>query len=421
MQTPEKRYELIGTPLAQSFSKPIHEALGAYAFHLHELPNEAAVAEYLTRKEFGGCNVTIPYKQTVMPFCNAIDERAARIGAVNTIVNNNGKLTGYNTDYDGFALMLERKNIRLGGKKVLLLGGGATSKTVTAVAQDAGATEIKIAARNPQNGQLSFEEAMQRGDFEVIVNVTPVGMYPHNGETLVDLTRFNNLTAVADVIYNPLKTRLILDAEALGIPTAGGLPMLVGQAVGSARLYTGLPFGPQKVERVLAQTAQRFANILLIGMPSSGKSKLGKAVAKKLHKEFLDLDTALVQKAGKPIPQIFAEDGEAYFRQLETEVLAEETKLPGRVLSTGGGVVTQSRNLPLLHQNGVVVFINRPLALLQTGKGRPLSSSPAALETMAKQRLPLYRQAANIEVENNAPFMQVVHKILEETNEFFDY
>lgn len=416
-----KTYELLGKTLGHSFSKPIHEALGAYHFNLRELPDEDAVARYLTSPDFAGCNVTIPYKQTVMPFCDEIDSRAKRIGAVNTIVVKNGRRIGYNTDYDGFAYMLARKNITLQGRKVLLLGSGATAQTATAVAQDAGAAEIQVASRTPGPGKLSYEQAMQRGDFEVIINVSPAGMYPLNGESLVVLDCFPRLAAVADVVYNPLKTRLLLDAEDRKLPMAGGLPMLVEQAVAAARLYTGLPFGPKDTERVLAQTFNTKANLVLIGMPSSGKSRIGKVVAKKLGKQFLDLDKALEEKAGKPIPQIFSQDGEEAFRLLETEVLAEQTKQPGRVLSTGGGVVTRPANRHLLRQNGVVVFINRPLAQLQVGGGRPLSNSPEALAKMFNQRLPLYRGAADIEIENNAPFMQVANKVMEEANAFFDY
>lgn len=416
-----KTYELIGKSLGHSFSKPIHEALGAYSYSLRELPDEAAVGEYLTRRQFDGCNVTIPYKQTVMPYCDEIDERALRIGAVNTIVNRGGRLIGYNTDYDGFAYMLARKNIQLANKKVLLLGTGGTSKTAAAVAQDAGAASVHFASRHPAKGQLHYQEAMQQGNFDVIINVSPAGMYPHNGETPLNLACFAGLQAVADVVYNPLKTRLLLDAADLGLLTAGGLPMLVEQAIAAARLYTGLPLKNGETEKILRQTARQMENIVLIGMPSSGKSKLGKVLAKKTGKEFLDLDHALEQKTGRTIPAIFAEDGEETFRQLETEVLAEETKKPGRVLATGGGVVTQSQNIPLLRQNGVVVFLNRPLRLLQVGGHRPLSTNAAALAKMAETRLPLYRKAADIEVDNHAPFMQVVRKVLEETNAFFDY
>ncbi|MFV0413131.1 MAG: shikimate kinase [Oscillospiraceae bacterium] len=406
-------YELIGQRLGHSFSKPIHEALGAYAFHLHELPNEEAVRQYLAKRPFAGCNVTIPYKQTVIPLCDEIDERAARIGAVNTLVNRGGRLTGYNTDYEGFAYMLGRKNISLRGKTVLLLGSGGTCKTAMAVAEDAGAAKILVASRAPQKGQLAYQEAAGRADVEVLINVSPAGMFPNNGSCLANPAAFPNLQAVADVVYNPLKTKLLFLAEELGLPTAGGLPMLVEQAVAAARLYTGRAFGQQETERILRDMYSQLVSLVLVGMPSSGKSRLGKAVARKLHKTFVDLDHVLVAEAGKPISAIFEEGGEEAFRAAETRVLAEQSKKAGIVLSTGGGIVTRPENLYYLRQNGIVFYLDRPLSKLQVGRGRPLSKSPEALAEMYRARRPLYEAAADLVVENNASFIQVANKIVE--------
>lgn len=402
-------YELIGQKLGHSFSKPIHEALGAYQYSLHELPDEQAVADYLHARQFSGCNVTIPYKQTVIPFLDELDERAVRIGAVNTIVNKNGKLTGYNTDYEGFAYMLARKNISVKGKIVLLLGSGGTAKTATAVLQDLGAKQILTASRNPSATQLSYQQAMQHPQVQVLINVSPAGMYPNNGTSLVSLAPFTSLEAVADVVYNPLKTHLLLEAEEKGLLTASGLPMLVEQAIAAARLYTGKAFTQADSERILQELYSQQANLLLVGMPGSGKSKLGKALGRKLGKPFIDLDAAIVQKAGKPIPQIFEEEGELAFRQIETEVLAEETKLSGRVIATGGGIVTQPPNLPLLKQNGVVFFIDRPLQLLETGQGRPLSTTREKVAQLHRQRLPLYKAIADITIPNQSSFGHVLH------------
>lgn len=414
-------YELLGKTLGHSFSKPIHESLGAYQYNLLELATEEDVKLYLNKRELNGCNVTIPYKQTVMPHCDILDEQAKRIGAVNTIVNRNGVLYGYNTDYDGFAYMLDRKNIRLKNKKVLLLGSGATSKTATIVAEDKGASEIVVASRNPKNQQISYKSAMQRGDFDVIINVSPAGMYPNNGETLLDLTCFKNLEAVVDVVYNPLQTKLLYDAQTLNITNTNGLSMLVEQAVAAAKLFTDLPFDHSTTEKALQKIQKEMYNIILVGMPSSGKSKLGKVLARKLKKEFSDMDHVLEKREGRTIPEIFAQDGEKYFRSLETEVLAEETRQHGRVLATGGGVITQEDNFPLLHQNGIIIFLNRPIHHLQIGGKRPLSHSSNAVQKMYKQRLPLYRKAADIEVTNSAPFMQTVQKLLEEINAFFNH
>lgn len=406
-------YELIGKKLGHSFSKPIHEALGAYRYALRELPTEADVANYLQKKQFKGCNVTIPYKQTVMPYCDEIDQRAARIGAVNTIVNRNGRLYGYNTDYDGFAYMLARKGISLKGRRVLLLGSGATCKTASAVAADAGAAATDVASRTPAPGQIAYTDAEALGTAEILINVSPAGMYPNNGQSLVQPKEFAALTAVADMVYNPLKTSLLMQAEQLGLQTAGGLPMLVHQAVVAATLFTGHPFAKQETERILHMMLNRFANLTLVGMPSSGKTRLGREVAVLLHKKYVDLDEELVRRAQKSIPQIFEEEGEAGFRKRETEILAEFSKLQGQVLATGGGVVTQPQNLPLLRQNGVVVYIDRPLHQLQVGKGRPLSTNQDALAEMYARRHPLYKSSAHATVANNAPAGQVVQDIVE--------
>ena len=414
------RYELIGKTLAHSFSKPIHEMLGAYRYHLHELPDEQAVARYLHEKAFDGCNVTLPYKQTVLPLLDAVDDRAARIGAVNTIVNRNGYLTGYNTDYDGVAFMLARRGISLKGRRLLLLGSGGTCRTISTFAQDAGAAEILVASRNPAPGQLTYEAALQEKGVEIIINTSPAGMYPHNGESLISPASFPALCAVADVVFNPLKTRLLLDAEALGIPVAGGLPMLVEQAVSAARLYTGTPFSCADTERVLRDFYAERANLVLIGMPSSGKSKLGLAVSRLLKKPFCDLDVLLEQHAGKGIPQIFSEDGESAFRRMETDVLAETTRQTGYVISTGGGVVTRPENIPLLRQNGVVLYLNRPLELLSVGNGRPLSSSPKALADMYAQRHSLYKAASDTTVQNNVSFSSAMRTIAEAFYEALD-
>lgn len=406
-------YELIGQKLGHSASKPIHEALGLYTYALHPLPDESAVADYLNGRNFKGCNVTIPYKQTVLPFLNEIDPKAARIGAVNTIVNRGGRLFGYNTDYDGLAYLLARKHINLAGQKVLLLGSGGTCKTAMAVAKDAGAASILVASRAPQKGQMDYAETQRQSDVDVLINVSPAGMYPNNGQSLVDLSAFKNLAAVADVVYNPLKTRLLLQAEALGIPAAGGLPMLVRQAAAAAELFTGEQFETSTTEDVLSATYGNLANLVLVGMPSCGKSHLGRRVAHRLHKQFVDLDEELVKKHGKSIPQIFEEGGEGLFRQMETEVLETFTKEQGQVLATGGGVVTQPHNLPLLRQNGVVVYVHRPLPLLQVGGGRPLSSGRDALERMYAERDPLYAKAADATVANDVAFEQVMDRIVE--------
>jgi shikimate dehydrogenase len=412
-------YELIGMPLGHSMSKQVHEALGAYRYHLRELPNEQAVAEYLRKRQFKGCNVTIPYKQTVMPLCDFVDERAARIGAVNTIVNQNGLLHGYNTDYDGLRQLLAAKSIILEDRMMLVLGTGGTRKTACAVAQDANAAEVLVVSRHPQPGQISYEQAAQRKDVQIIINTTPVGMYPNNGEVSIDIAVFPALEGVVDVIYNPLKTILVLQSEQRGLPACGGLGMLVGQAVRAAELFTQRSFGPEETRRVLRQTTEGMANLVLVGMPGSGKSQIGRAVANKLGKPFADLDAVLEKQAGRTIADIFAKDGEETFRKLEAETLAAEAKKGGRVIATGGGIVTQPKNLYCLRQNGPVVYLKRPVEHLQLGGGRPLSQSRGAVQALFETRAPLYEAAADIIIENDAPFIQVVHRVVEAANEYF--
>ena len=414
------KYELLGKSLIHSFSPQIHGLLGAYHYTLRELPDEAALQKHVAARSFAGCNVTIPYKQAVMPLCDRLDKRAAEIGSVNTIVNRMGYLTGYNTDYEGFAYMLSRKGITLQGKTLLLLGDGATAKTARAVARDAGAAQILTASRSPHNGAICYEEAQTRQDVEVIINTSPVGTFPRNGECLIDLAYFPRLAAVADVVYNPLKTRLVLEAEKRGLPATGGLSMLAEQAVAAARLFTGRRFDADDTERILRTLYEKQACLVLVGMPSSGKTRLGRAASMRLRKPFVDLDRALEKKAGKPIPAIFAEDGEEAFRRLETEVLAEESKTPGRVLATGGGAVLKDENHYLLRQNGVVAFIDRPLQDLQTGGYRPLSKSPEALAEMEAVRRPLYQAAADITVSNTEHFGRVLHNLTEAFHAFFD-
>lgn len=405
-------YELIGKTLGHSVSKPIHEALGAYRYHLRELPDEAAVAEYMARRHFAGCNVTIPYKQTVISLCDHVDERAARIGAVNTVVNKNGLLYGYNTDYDGLAYLLTRAGISLAGQKVLLLGSGGTSHTAMAVAQDAGAATVWVASRHPGPGQLSYEQAAGQ-EIDIVLNTSPAGMYPHNGEVLLDIAEMPGLKAVADVVYNPLKTRLVLDAEARGLLIAPGLSMLVRQAVRAAELFTSRSFAQQDTERVLGEVYGRMASLVIVGMPGSGKSKLGRAVARRLQKKFIDLDAVIEAKAGCKIAEIFEKQGEAAFRALETQALEDCTKEGGRVISTGGGVVVRPQNRPFLRQNGPVLYLRRPVDQLHLGAGRPLSTSREALQTMYTQRAPLYEAVADLTVENDASFTQVMHRIVE--------
>ena len=393
-------YGLIGEKLGHSFSQPIHEQLGGYAYQLHPLSPQELPA-FLTRKAFRGINVTIPYKQAVIPFLDRLDDRARRIGAVNTIVHRDGVLTGYNTDYDGFAALADSIGADFAGRVVLLLGSGGTSHTVTAVARDRGAARILVASRSGREGCLTYEEAMDRGDAQILVNVSPAGMYPHNGDCLVDLDRFPRLEAVIDVVYNPLATRLVLLARERGIPAAGGLRMLVEQAREAAQLFTGRPISQEKADETYRKLKISLTSPVLVGMPSAGKTTVGQKLAQALGREFLDLDALLVEEAGRPIRQIFQEEGEAAFRRMERDLCARITQRGGPVIATGGGIVKDRENWYSLRQNGVVLWLDRPLDSLAVDPERPLSCSREALEAMSRERLPLYEGCSDERVANS--------------------
>ena len=413
-------YGLIGQKLGHSFSKPIHEALGGYSYQLTPLPDEDSARAFFAARDFRAVNVTIPYKQLALACCDEVDPRAAAIGAVNTVVNRDGRLLGYNTDYAGFLYMLRRAGISLRGRTVLLLGTGGTSRTVAAVARDEGAKEVLFASRSGKNGALTYDRAMERRDVEVVINVSPAGMYPNNGECLVDLSVFPGLCAVADVVYNPFHTALLQQAEALGVRSAGGLPMLVAQAKYAAEYFMNKKLPDEEIEPICRNLRAAQANLVLIGMPSCGKSSLGKACAKLLGKRFVDLDEEIERQEGRPISQILSPGNETYFRDVESRVTAQFAKESGQVLSTGGGVVLRPQNVAALRQNGAVVYIDRPLEALQPGGVRPLSQSREALAAQYAARAPLYERACHAKVNNDAPFYTVADRVKERFYEILD-
>lgn len=406
-------YGLIGAKLGHSYSKAIHEALCGYRYELCSLPTEQQAREFLQKKAFKAINVTIPYKQLVIPYCAVLDGKARAIGAVNTVVNVNGVLHGYNTDFDGFAFLAAAHGVEFAGRRVLILGTGGTSKTVTAVAKAAGAAQVLYASRTPGEGRLAYEEALACGA-QVVVNTSPAGMYPNNDALALDVARMPGLEAVLDAVYNPFSTRLVQAGRAAGAKAAGGLEMLVAQAVFAAALFTGTPPQTGRIAPLAKAIFAEKANISLVGMPSCGKTTIGKQLAKAFGKTFVDLDAEIVKTAGKSIPDIFAESGEAGFRDLEQQVTARFAKEGGQVLSTGGGAVLRPENVAALRQNGPVVFIDRPLDLLRTGGGRPLSIDRAALAAMEEKRRPLYKAASDIRIPNNTDVFRRAAKAAEE-------
>lgn len=401
-------YGLLGEKLGHSFSPQIHSALADYDYRLYPTPPEA-VEELFRRREFKGLNVTIPYKQTVIPLCDEVDPRASAIGAVNTVVNRNGRLVGYNTDIDGLIYLAKRTGVEMAGKKVVILGSGGTSRTARAAARELGAADVVTVSRR---GEDNYENLSRHADAQVLINTTPVGMYPNCGAAPVSLEAFPRLEGVLDVVYNPLRTALAMEAEARGVPCSCGLPMLAAQARRAAELFTGEHIPDHRLEEIVSGLTAQVRNIVLIGMPGCGKSAIGRALAKELGKTFVDLDGEIVRRAGRPIPDIFAREGEDAFRALESQAVREAGAHTGCVLSTGGGVVTREENYPPLHQNGVIVHITRALELLPVN-GRPVSQS-TDLHELWRRREPLYRSFADLTAENDGPMEETVQRIIEE-------
>ncbi len=399
---------LLGEKLGHSYSPQIHSMLADYEYKLFEKSPEELEA-FLKSGEFDGLNVTIPYKKAVMPYCAELSPTAAQIGSVNTIVRrSDGSLYGDNTDAFGFENLIVHNGIEVKGKKALVLGTGGASVTAQAVLKNLGASEVVVISRR---GEDNYENIAKHADAEIIANTTPVGMYPNNGKAAVDLTQFPKLSGVLDVVYNPARTALLLQVERLGIPCAGGLYMLVSQAKRSCELFTGKSIPDSEIDRIERVLSHQMQNIVIIGMPGSGKTTVSTMLAEKLGRKIFDTDTIVSENAGMTIPEIFAAQGEAGFRRLETEATAEVGKLSGNIISTGGGVVTVAENYELLHQNGVIVWIERDTNKLARD-GRPISLS-SDLNELYAARLPLYDRFADIKADNNGDINDTVNAIME--------
>lgn len=401
-------YGLLGEKLGHSFSPQIHALLGDYEYKLFEVAPEN-LGDFLRSGTFEGLNVTIPYKKAVMPYLAEISENAKAIGSVNTItVLPNSTLRGDNTDYDGFLYLVRQSGVSVAGKKALVLGTGGASLPVKKVLSDLGAREIVSISRTGENNYQNLDKHF---DADLIVNTTPVGMYPNNLQSPLSLDGFAHLSGVLDIVYNPQKTKLILDAEQRGIPAFSGLTMLVAQAKRAAELFLQTKIDDRKNDEIYETLSRQMKNIVLVGMPGCGKSTVGKALAKRLSRPFFDADEEIVRRAGKPIPEIFQAEGEAGFRKIETEVLFDLCRQSGAVIATGGGAVTVPKNHDILRQNSLVVFINRDIAVLPTA-GRPLSEQND-LHEMFRHRLPLYRAVCDYEVDGNGKIQTVTDRVAE--------
>ena len=405
----QKLYGLIGRALGHSWSLPIHHALGCPSYRLIELEPDA-LPGFLSREDIGGLNVTMPYKKAVLPYCDWVDEYAAEIGSVNTLARGaDGKLRAWNTDALGFRCMARLAGISFRGQKVVILGSGGASLSVQAEVRREGPREIVVVSRTGEN---RYDDLSRHADADILVNATPVGMYPGNGAAPVDLTVFPSLSGVLDLIYNPHRTALILQAEALGIPCSDGLPMLVSQAAAAESLFFGTEIPEESQFHVLSCLRQDRTNLVLIGMPGCGKSVVGHALARLTGREAVDIDARIVRRAGKSIPEIFASDGEDAFRALEREETANAGQETGKILITGGGVVKDERNYASLKQNGRIYHLLRDLSRLSKD-GRPLSLSTPPEELWA-EREPLYRRFRDTAVDNNGDISDTAEAVWDE-------
>ena len=405
------KYGLIGEKLGHSFSKEIHEMLGYYQYELHEVAKND-IDSFMKQHEFTGTNVTIPYKETVIPYLDEISPQALAIGAVNTVVNKDGKLTGYNTDYYGMKALIERINLDCKDKKALILGTGGTSKTATAVLKDLGIKEIIKVSINNEPGTITYDEIVNHLDANIVVNTTPVGMYPKNEGLIIDIKKFNKLDGVVDVVYNPLRTNLILNAKELNIPCEGGLYMLVAQAVYACGIFLEKDIDLDIINNIFDKIIKDKENIVLIGMPSCGKTTIGNMLAKIINRQVIDTDSLIVEKIGMSIADYLKNHTEKEFRDIESECVKEAAKSSSCIIATGGGAILREENVRALKQNGILYFINRDLNNLTPTASRPFSSDLEALKKRYEERLPIYKKVCDVEVDNNNEINDVINKIL---------
>lgn len=403
---------LLGRKLGHSYSPQIHRFLGDYSYDLFEREPEELDA-FFADPPFDAMNVTIPYKETVMKYCSEISDSAKKIGSVNTIVRKNGKYYGDNTDYYGFEFILDSVCKDVKGKKVLIVGNGGVAKTAIAVISDRGGVPVVISHKENTPENMKKHHL----DTDIIVNTTPVGMYPKNLESPIVLENYKNVQAVVDVVYNPSKTQILLDAERLGIPCVNGLYMLVAQAEKASAIFKGETTWESRTASIVSELELEMKNIVLVGMPGCGKSTVGRKISEKLGRTFKDADDEVLAFSGKTPAEIITNQGETAFRKVETEVLKELCKQSATVVSTGGGCVTIDENFDVIRQNSVVVWVKRPLDMLATN-GRPLSKSPEELERMYGIRAPKYKKISNVVVENIGDIEKVVSEVLNSVERF---
>lgn len=403
-------YGLIGEKLGHSFSKKVHALLGDYPYDPTEIKKDD-LKSFLTNREFKGINVTAPYKQDVIPFLDFVSEEVKEIGACNTIVNKGGKLFGYNTDAYGLEMLIRKNGVSIQGRRCAILGTGGTSKTAFYVLKKLGASSVIKVSRTGKDGAVTYQT--MPNDIEVIVNTTPCGTFPNNDESPIDLTRFKSLAACFDVVYNPLRTALVSQAKSLGIKAEGGLYMLVGQAIKASEYFLDTKYSDETFEKVFNVIFDKTQNVVLIGMPTSGKTTIGKKLAKTMDREFTDVDDCIEKTIGMSIPTYFEKFGEKQFRDIEEQIIAELSKKSGLVLATGGGSILREANVRRLKQNGVLCFLDRSLDKLQASSSRPLSSDKETLKKRYDERYSLYKAVADVVIDGNGTIEEALNKVKE--------
>ena len=406
------KYGCIGARLGHSFSPEIHAMLGDYDYRLHEV-GEDELGAFLRARDFRGINVTIPYKQAVIPYLDRISDTASSIGAVNTIINRDGVLYGDNTDFYGFRSLIQRMGLDLSDKKILILGTGGTSRTARAVAASLGAAEICLVSRHPDTNSISYDEAAgSHRDADILINTTPCGMFPDIDACPIGLSSFTCLRGVVDVIFNPLSSPLVLAGRERGIPAQGGLYMLVAQAAAASALFTGVPADSKKTEAIYRQLLRQKQNIVLIGMPGSGKTSVGRVIAEKTGRPFVDVDEMIVAKAGKPVTELFAQEGEDTFRAMERDAIREISGRTGVVIATGGGSVMCRQNVRNLRLNGKLFLLDRPLTFLLPTEDRPLADSREKMAALYQRREPVYRSCADVVISTDDTVEETASAVL---------
>lgn len=409
------KYGCIGEHLGHSFSKEIHNALAPYEYELCEVERNA-LDSFMEKHDFSAINVTIPYKESVIPHLYYVSDTAKAIGAVNTVVNRDGKLYGYNTDHYGMSALIRRMGLDLSDKKVAVLGTGGTSKTATAVAKDMGAREVLKVSRNKKDCAVTYEELYKNhSDTEIIINTTPCGMFPHPHEMPIDLDRLPHISGVVDAVYNPLRTLFVSEAKKRGINAEGGLYMLVAQAVRASEIFLDTNYSDDDTERVYKKVLSEKENIVLCGMPGSGKSTVGKFISKKLNRPFFDTDTLITRHTEKQISDIFADQGEKVFRDIEEEIIREKVlPLSGVIIATGGGAILRESNVRALKQNGKLFFLDRPLGELIPTDDRPLASTVDAIKKRYEERYDIYKSVSDKQINTKGTPSKTADEIIKE-------